>query len=130
MLAFSGNKMKNVVAAVITCRNRFFIAQRNRYKDFRFKWEFPGGKVEANETLEEALKREIMEELGVGIEIQHKITEFRYKQKNLDILLHYFLCEHVGSIYLKEHENSAWVTRSELCKFAFTPGDGVVFPFL
>ena len=71
-----------------------------------------------------------MEELCVGIEIQHKITEFRYKHKNLDILLHYFLCEYVGRMCLNEHENSAWVTRSELCKFEFTPGDGVVFPFL
>ena len=122
--------MKNVVAAVMKCKDRFFIAQRNRDKDFSFKWEFPGGKVENNETLEEALKREIMEELGIQIEIKHKITELRYKQKNLDIFLHYFLCRCVGTISLKEHESSAWVTRSELYKFEFAPGDLEVFRFL
>ena len=122
--------MKNVVAAVIKCKNRFFIAQRNRDKDFSFKWEFPGGKVEPNESLEEALKREIMEELCIQIEIKHKITKLRYKQTNLDIFLHYFLCRSVGTIYLKEHENSTWVTRSELYKFDFAPGDSEVFRFL
>ena len=122
--------MKNVVAAVIKCKNRFFIAQRNRDKDFSFKWEFPGGKVEPNELLEEALKREIMEELCIQIEIKHKITELRYKQTNLDIFLHYFLCRSVGTIYLKEHDSSAWVSKSELYKFEFTPGDSEVFRFL
>ena len=96
--------MQNVVAAVMKCKGRFFIAQRNKDKDFSFKWEFPGGKVEPNETLEEALQREIMEELGTQIEIKYKITELRYKQKNLDIFLHYFLCKCIGTIYLKEHE--------------------------
>ena len=122
--------MKNVVAAVIKRNDSFFIAQRNRSKDFSFKWEFPGGKVESNETLEEALRREIMEELGVNIEIKYKITDFRYKLDNLDIFLHYFLCKCIGKIHLNEHENSAWVTKFDLYKFEFTPGDVEVFPFL
>tara|TARA_B100000963_G_C22356568_1_gene549673 strand:- start:313 stop:681 length:369 start_codon:yes stop_codon:yes gene_type:complete len=122
--------MINVVAAVIKYKNHFFIAQRNRSKDFSFKWEFPGGKVEADETLEEALKREIMEELGVQIEIKQKITQFKYKEKSLDIYLHYFLCVCFGRIYLSEHENGAWVTRSEFNKFDFAPGDTEVFRFL
>ena len=75
--------MKNVVAAVIKCKNRFFIAQRNRDKDFSFKWEFPGGKVEPNESLEEALKREIMEELCIQIKIKHKSYQLHDTWYNL-----------------------------------------------
>ena len=57
----------NVVAGVITKKNLFFIAQRNRNKHLGLKWEFPGGKVEKNETIEDALKREIKEELNIKI---------------------------------------------------------------
>ena len=63
----------NVVAAVIKEGNEFFIAQRNREKDFGLKWEFPGGKVEPRETFEDALKREIKEELKISISIKSKI---------------------------------------------------------
>ena len=122
--------MKNVVAAVIKCRDSFFIAQRNKRKNFSYKWEFPGGKVESGETLEEALKREIMEELCVELEIKRKIGQFRYNQESLDILLHYFLCDYTGKIHLTEHENSAWVTRAELTQIELTPGDYEVIKFL
>ena len=56
-----------VVAAIIIKKNKYFIAQRNKSKHLGLKWEFPGGKVDANESLEEALKREIREELNIEI---------------------------------------------------------------
>ena len=68
-------KITNVVAGVITKENFFFIAQRNRHKHLGLKWEFPGGKVDMNETNEEALKREIKEELNINILIKKKITQ-------------------------------------------------------
>ena len=69
----------NVVAAIIKKNNQYLIAKRNRYKHFALKWEFPGGKVEFNETFEEALSREIKEELNIKIKIHKKIgTENLY----------------------------------------------------
>ena len=56
------------------------------------KWEFPGGKVEPNETLKEALCREIKEELNIGIYVHKKIAKEKYKDKKINITLHYYLC--------------------------------------
>ena len=84
--------MINVVAAIIKKDNHFLIVQRNRKKHLGLKWEFPGGKVEESETFEEALTREIKEELDIIISLQDKITEEKYKDKKIDIVLHYYLC--------------------------------------
>jgi ADP-ribose pyrophosphatase len=65
----------DVVAAIIIKDNKYFIAQRNRNKHLGLKWEFPGGKVEKNETFENALKREIKEELNIDILIKNKLGE-------------------------------------------------------
>ena len=120
----------NVVAAVIKEGNEFFIAQRNREKDFGLKWEFPGGKVESGETFEGALKREIKEELKVSILIESKITEVPYRDESLNILLHYYLCKKLGDIRLIEHEKGAWVSKSDLYKFKFAPGDRLILKHL
>ena len=73
--------MIDVVAAVIKKNNLYFIAQRNRNKHFAFCWEFPGGKVENQETFENALKREIKEELGIIPESPEWKKERRVKKK-------------------------------------------------
>ena len=120
----------NVVAAVIKEGNEFFIAQRNRKKDFGLKWEFPGGKVESGETFEDALKREIKEELKVSISIKSKIIEVPYRDHFLNILLHYYLCKKVGDIRLMEHEKGVWVSKSDLYRFKFAPGDRLILKHL
>ena len=120
----------NVVAAVIKEGNEFFIAQRNREKDFGLKWEFPGGKVEPRETFEDALKREIKEELKVSISIKSKIIEVPYRDERLNILLHYYLCEKMGDIRLMEHEKGVWVSKSDLYRFKFAPGDHLILKYL
>ena len=120
----------NVVAAVIKEGNEFFIAQRNRKKDFGLKWEFPGGKVESGETFEDALKREIKEELKVSISIKSKIIEVPYRDNCLNILLHYYLCEKMGDIRLVEHEKGVWVSKSDLYRFKFAPGDRLILKHL
>ena len=98
--------MTNVVAAIIKKNNFFLIVQRNRAKHLGVKWEFPGGKVENNETLEEALLREIKEELNITINIHEKIAEEKYKDEEIDIVLHYYLCSHEsGTMELNEHDN-------------------------
>ena len=118
-------KSTNVVAAIIKKNNLYLIAQRNRNKHMGLKWEFPGGKVNENETLEEALSREIKEELDISINIYKKIAKEKYKDKKIDIILHYFLCSHKsGTIKLNEHENLAWVEKKDFEKYDFAEGDG------
>ena len=96
--------MTNVVAAIIKKDNHFLIVKRNRKKHLGLKWEFPGGKVQENETFEDALIREIKEELNIKISLQDKIAEEKYKDEKIDIVLHYFLCtQEGGTIKLNEH---------------------------
>ena len=123
--------MINVVAAVIKKNNKYLIVQRNRKKHMGLKWEFPGGKVEENETFEEALLREIKEELNIKISLQDKIAEEKYKDEKIDIVLHYFLCtQESGTIELNEHEDLAWVEKKDFDKYDFAEGDGNIISLL
>ena len=116
--------MINVVAAIIKKDNHFLIVQRNRKKHMGLKWEFPGGKVQENETFEDALIREIKEELNIKISLQDKIAEEKYKDEKIDILLHYYFCTQVGgTIQLIEHEDLAWVEKKDFKNYDFAEGD-------
>ncbi len=121
----------NVVAAIIKKDNRYLIVQRNKNKHLGLKWEFPGGKVHENEKFEEALNREIQEELNISINIYEKIAEEEYKDEKIDIILHYYLCaQKKGIIKLNEHENLAWVERKDFEKYDFAEGDGNILALL
>tara|TARA_Y100000741_G_C17897378_1_gene413817 strand:- start:135 stop:506 length:372 start_codon:yes stop_codon:yes gene_type:complete len=123
--------MTDVVAAVIKKDNHFLIVQRNRKKHLGLKWEFPGGKVHQNETFEEALLREIKEELNIKINLQDKIAEEKYKDEKIDIVLHYFLCtQESGTIELNEHEDLAWVEKKDFGKYNFAEGDSNILRLL
>ena len=121
----------NVVAAIIMKDNLYFIAQRNKNKHLGLKWEFPGGKVGINESNEEALQREIKEELNITIEVKKKIAKKLYKDEKINISLHYYIC-HIqnGNIRLNEHENSKWLTKDNLNKYDFVSGDKSVLSLL
>ena len=124
-------KTENVVAAIIKKDNSYLIAQRNRNKYMGLKWEFPGGKTEPNETFHEALSREIQEELNININVHEKIAEEKYKDDEIDIILHYYLCsEKSGTIRLNEHENITWVEKEDFDKYDFVEGDGNVLSLL
>ena len=124
-------KSKNVVAAIIKKNNQYLIVQRNRKKHLGLKWEFPGGKVYDNETFEEALSREIKEELNITINMYEKIAEEKYKDEKIDIVLHYFLCsQKSGTIKLNEHEDLAWVEKKDFDKYDFAEGDGNILSLL
>ena len=117
--------MTNVVAAIIKKDNQFLVVQRNRKKHLGLKWEFPGGKVQESETFEEALLREIKEELNITINIHEKIAEEKYKDDKIDIVLYYYLCSlKNGMMKLNEHENFAWVEKKDFNKYDFAEGDG------
>ena len=104
-------KPVNVVAAVIKRGDFYLIAKRSKDKYMGLKWEFPGGKVEQNETFQDALSREILEELNVNIEIHNKVAEERYQDEEINIVL-------------SEHEVIKWVKKQHFSKYEFVPGDG------
>ena len=124
-------KKFDVVAAVILKSNKFFIAQRNRNKHMGLCWEFPGGKVEKNENFEQALKREIKEELNIIIFINKKIAVENYQDDKINVKLHYYLCSHIdGDFILNEHEDSAWISKNEFNKYNFAEGDKDIISLL
>ena len=118
-------KSEDVVAAIIKKDNLYLLLKGNRDKHMGLKWEFPGGKVEANETLQEALIREIHEELNININVYEKIAEEKYKDSEINIVLHYFLCSiKDGVISLNEHEAMEWADKTDFDKYDFVVGDG------
>ena len=118
-------KPVDVVAAIIKSEDYYLLAKRNKDKYMGLKWEFPGGKVEQNETFKEALSREILEELNVNIEIHKKVAEERYQDEEINIVLHYYMCSLIDNdIVLSEHEAIEWVKKQDFLKYEFVPGDG------
>jgi len=89
------------------------------------------GKVEPNENFYEALSREIQEELNIQVNVHEKIAEEKYKDDQIDIILHYYLCsEKSGTTILNEHEDIAWVEKKDFDKYDFVEGDGNVLSLL
>ena len=115
----------DVVAAIIKKDNYYLLAKRNKDKYMGLKWEFPGGKVEKDESFEEALSREILEELNVNIEIHNKVAEERFQDDEINIVLHYYICSLIDTdIVLSEHEAIEWVKKQDFLNYEFVPGDG------
>ena len=124
-------KATHVVAAIIKKNNHYLIAKRNRDKYMGLLWEFPGGKVERSETFEEALSREILEELNVSITIHNKIAEEKYKDDEIDIVLHYFICSSNDEDFiLSEHEAIEWIKKEDFDHYDFVAGDGNITSLL
>ena len=121
-------KTVRVVAAVINAINEngepiIFATQRG-YGDFKDGWEFPGGKIEEGETPQEALKREIMEELDTEISVGELINTVEYDYPTFHLSMDCFWCEVVkGDLVLKEHEAAKWVTKEQLNSVAWLPAD-------
>lgn len=108
-------KHLEVSAAVIVKDGLVFAAQRGNHGELAHKWEFPGGKIESGETPEQALIREIQEELDTTIEITSLLATVEYEYETFSISLHGFFCRIVsGNLLLKEHEASRWLSVEEL----------------
>ena len=120
-------KTVRVVAAVIRKDNRIFATQRG-YGEFKDGWEFPGGKIEDGETPEQALAREIKEELDTEIEVGKLIDTIEYDYPKFHLSMDCFWCEIMqGGLELKEHEAARWLSKEELYSVDWLPADvGVV----
>lgn len=116
-------KTIRVVAAVIKDNNKIFATQRG-YGDFKGGWEFPGGKIEEGETPQEALKREIMEELDTEIEIGELIDTIEYDYPHFHLSMGCYWCSVVnGDLVLKEHEEARWLGKDEMMEVEWLPAD-------
>ena len=117
-------KQIEVVAAIIhDAAGRIFVTQRG-YGDFKDYWEFPGGKMEQGETAEEALKREIWEELETRIVVERFVKTIEWDYPQFHLTLHCYFC-HVesGHLELKEHEAAKWLRKEELESVNWLPAD-------
>lgn len=116
-------KTIEVVAAIITKDGKFFATQRG-YGEFKDGWEFPGGKIEPGETPEEALVREIKEELNADIKVGKLVDVVEYDYPEFHLTMHCFLCELNGEhLVLLEHEAARWLLHDELDSVDWLPAD-------
>ncbi len=121
-------KIIKVVAAVIKSLNdkgqTIILSTQRGYGEFKDSWEFPGGKIENGETPQEALKREIMEELDTQIKVGTLIDTIEYDYSDFHLSMDCFWCEIVrGNLVLKEHENAKWLTKEQLQDVEWLPAD-------
>ena len=124
-------KKINVAAAIITKNNKYFIAKRNKNKHLGGFYEFPGGKQDVNETLQQTVIREIKEELNIHVQVGNKLGEEHYKDDKINVHLHYFFCKIIsGDIILNEHEDSVWVSKEEFKNYNFAEGDSDIISLL
>ena len=112
-----------VVAAIIKKEDKIFITRRS-YGEFQDMWEFPGGKIEVGETKEEALIREIKEELELDINNLEYLTTVEYDYTSFHLTMHCFICEICGgSLNLNAHNDAKWVSLDELESQDWVPAD-------
>lgn len=116
-------KTVEVVAAVIISGGRVFATQRG-YGEWKDWWEFPGGKIEAGETPEEALRREIREELDIEISVGETLGTVEYDYPAFHLTMHCYLCAiSEGELRLLEHEAARWLSPESLDSVRWLPAD-------
>ena len=119
-------KTIEVVAAIIKKEDKIFITRRAS-ADFADMWEFPGGKIEKLESREEALIREIKEELELDIDVLEFLITIDYDYSNFHLTMHCFICEiSGGKLNLNAHNDSKWITLDELDEPEWVPADILV----
>lgn len=116
-------KKVEVVAAIICREGRIFATQRG-YGEWKDWWEFPGGKIEAGETPEDALRREIREELSTEISVDEFFCTVDYDYPAFHLTMHCYLCSLLTeALHLNEHEAARWLAKDELDSVQWLPAD-------
>ncbi|MGG1555020.1 (deoxy)nucleoside triphosphate pyrophosphohydrolase [Paenibacillus ferrarius] len=120
--------MKKVAAALLMKDNKILIAQRKSTDKLAGKWEFPGGKQEPDETLEECLKREMNEEFGIEVRVGEFFGESTFHYEAGSIVLYAYWCTWTsGEMVVAEHDDFKWVLIEEMGQYDFAPAD---IPFI
>ncbi|MBQ3281134.1 MAG: (deoxy)nucleoside triphosphate pyrophosphohydrolase [Eubacterium sp.] len=116
-------KTIEVVAAIIVNDGKVFATQRG-YGEFKDKWEFPGGKIEPGETPEDALVREIKEELATDIEVQDHLCTVDYDYPKFHLKMNCYMCKVLtGDLTLIEHEDAKWLNKGTIWSVDWLPAD-------
>lgn len=116
-------KQIKVVAAIIKNEDKILATKRG-YGEFINMWEFPGGKIESGETKEQAIVREIKEELNIEISVDKFALDIEYQYPNFYLFMSCFMCSiKEGSIELLEHNDGKWITKEELNTLNWLPAD-------
>ena len=119
-------KTIKVVAAIIIKDGQVFATQRG-YGEFKGWWEFPGGKMEPGESPQEALKREIREELDAEVEVRELLETVEWDYPNFHLTMHCFICSLLSeSLHLNEHEAATWLTHETLRSVKWLPADEIL----
>ena len=117
-------KTLEVTAAIIQQDDKILICQRPVNKNCALLWEFPGGKIETNETGEQCIVRECQEELGITIYVKREISNITYEYPDRLVHLHFYLCNITAGVpEKKEHNALAWISPDEVKKYKFCPAD-------
>lgn len=123
-------KRIEVVASIIKSGEKIFATERG-YGEFKGFWEFPGGKIEANETREQALVRELKEELAVEIKVENFLCTINYDYPTFHLTMHCFYCSIIkGELTLLEHQSAKWLKVNELNSVKWLPADIEVIEIL
>ena len=116
--------VRDVAAGLIMCAGKLLIGQRKHGKRLEYKWEFPGGKMEPGETPEEALVREIREELSTEISVDEFLCTVEYDYPKFHLTMHCYLCSLLTeALHLNEHEAARWLTPAALDTVRWLPAD-------
>ena len=119
-------KTYHVVAAIIRQGNTIFTTQRG-YGDYKDGWEFPGGKIEPGETSEQALVREIQEELDMTVRVERHVTDVSYDYPQFHLEMGCYLCSIAeGTPRLLEHEEARWLAAEDIDSVDWLPADVLV----
>lgn len=119
-----------VVAAVVEQDGSFLLTRRLEGTHLAGRWEFPGGKCEPGETLDECLRREILEELGVNVHVGPEILVTRHAYHDRAVELHFFRCDLQGAAHPREGQEMQWVARADLARLDLPDADAELIALL
>ena len=123
-------KTIEVVAAIIRRNNDIFATQRG-YGDFKDWWEFPGGKMEPGEAPEQALVREIWEELSTEISVDKFLYTVDYDYPKFHLTMHCYMCSLLSeALHLNEHEAARWLNKEDIHSVNWLPADEILLPMI